>query len=168
MPSPDLKLTRSNATDIIAKRRTARIEEIEWLLAHANDPQLQLSSAEQFELRTLAARLQSDRTCGQASQQSEKFVVQVIGTYRTPYGDLNRSDVAQLESIHTSAERAIAACRKHDSERCVCWREAREQLFELRRTAGDKSPLGLAALAVWNTIESLARDRKIEPSSEVS
>lgn len=163
-PSTDEQLTRASLEDILNNRRRPTMVEICWLLAHARDYELQLTSGEEEELRRMAARIQAEARLPAATRQatSDDFVVKTLGTYRTAYGDLSQSDIARLEAIRTEAERGIARCQDHKKERCRCWMGAREALFELRR-AGDKSPLGIAALAVWNSIEALARNRNIEP-----
>jgi hypothetical protein len=48
-----IKLTRADLEEILHCRRPAKLDEIEWLLAHARDYQLQLSSVEELELRNL-------------------------------------------------------------------------------------------------------------------
>jgi hypothetical protein len=90
---------------------------------------------------------------------NEEFIAKLLGTYRTVYGDLSRSEVARIESIRIEAERSIAACKQHKKERCRCWARAREELFELRRSVGEKTPLAISALALWNSLEALARNR---------
>ena len=164
---PIQKLTRADLTDILQKRRAATMTEIEWFLANARDHPLQLTSGEEHDLRAMAARIQAQAIVTSVTRQAlnDEFVAQVLGTYRTVYGDLPQSDVARLEKIRAEAERAIATCERHEKERCRCWSSAREQLFDLRRNAGDKTPLGISALAIWNTLESLARNRKIETTA---
>ena len=143
---------------------------IEWLLAHARDHDLQLTSKEEDELRAMAARIQADARLLTTTHQalSEQFINNLLGTYRTVYGDLSPSEVACIESIRIEAEHAIAACQQHEKDGCRCWASAREHLFELRRNAGEKTPLGISARALWNSLEALARDRHSDPQSSTT
>ena len=164
VPSPTHtpeKLTRADLEDIIAQRKSTTMTQIEWLLAHARDYELRLTSNEEDQLCAMAARIQADVRLACATRQAvnEEFIAKLLGTYRTVYGDLSPSEVARIESIRIEAERAIAACQQHKKDRCRCWAPAREQLFELRRNVGERTPLGVSAHALWNSLEALAPDR---------
>lgn len=168
-PAPEaeeLRLTRADLEDFLNNRRRPTMVEIEWLLAHGRDYEhkLNLTTGEEEQLRAMAARIQAEARLPVATRQAanDDSVVKTLGTFRTANGDLSRSDVARLEAVRMEAEGAIAVCKNHARERCRCWAPAREALFELRR-AGEKSPLGICALAIWNNIEALAQNRNIEP-----
>lgn len=162
--TPSAQLTRVDLEDILKKRRSPTMAEIDWFLTHAKEYELRLSTSEEYELRQLAARMQAQaRLATVVNQaQSEEFIARVVHTYRTAYGDLTQAEVDQLESIRTKAEQAIRSCKDHQKERCRCWSAAREMLFNLRQKVSDRSPLGISALALWNTIEALARNRNVE------
>lgn len=49
-------LNHDDVEAILENRRAATIEELEWLLQHANDVAVLLSNTEELELRNLAAR----------------------------------------------------------------------------------------------------------------
>ncbi len=155
----DHPLTRTDLEEILARRKVPTTEHIERLLSVARE--LRLTSTEADELRSIAARLQADARLARISRQAhnEEFIANILGTYRTVYGDLSQAQVMHLEGIRTRGVSAIKACQDHNKDRCRCWAFAREELFESRSKAGEKSAIGMAALAVWNTIESFARNR---------
>jgi hypothetical protein len=152
----DAPVSREALQEILLHHRVASIEEIESLLARGN-----LSIAEARALRHLAAQLIADKRNARLANrnQNDEWIAKVLGTFRTPFGDLTQAEVTALESIRIQATHAIQGCQEHKKNRCRCWADARTRLFELRM-AGDKSPLGVAALAVWNSLESLASTYK--------
>jgi|SRR5215831_2364541 len=156
-----IRLTRNEMEAILRQERPATIEEIEWLIAHGNDHNVQLSDTEELELQNVAARLLASRHIAEvrARQQNDEFIVKTLGTYRTEYGDLTRAEVEQLEAIRVKALQAIAKCDDHQKWRCACWRSAREELFELRCVSGEGRAVSMGALAVWNSIDAVASDR---------
>ena len=142
----------------------ASSEELDWLLTHAKDYDLQ--SWEEHGLREMAVRIAAERHSAAMPNHAEHFLVGTLGILKTPFGDLSAAEVELLQAIRLRATRAIQECDHHQKERCRCWRDARDQLFELRRRHGEKSPVGFASLAAWNSIEQLARtrgDRNAEP-----
>ena len=159
-PQP-IRLTRNDLDSILHERRVTTIEEVEWLLAHANDHNVQLSEVEELELRNVAARLLASRHIQDArsSHHNEEFIAKTIGTFSTKYGDLSQAEIAKLESVRTQALKSIQDCREHKTERCACWKTTREALFNVRNDAGPGTPVSMAALAVWNSVEAFARDR---------
>jgi hypothetical protein len=161
MPKPrnTIHLTRNDLEGILHHGQSATIDEVEWLLSHANDPRLMLSYTEEAELRNVATRLLADRHITEARAGNNEFIARNLNTFATPYGDLSRTEVARLEQIRLKAIQAVKSCTDHQRQRCVCWKDAREALFEIRRAAGEKSAFGMAALAVWNAIEEFARKR---------
>lgn len=160
----EICLTRADLELILRHRRSTTIREVEWLLSNAKG--LQLSPDEELDLRALAARLLADKHTGAGSRtRTDEFIARTIGTYKTPYGDLDQHDIARLEQIRLNASDAIQRCTDHKRERCECWKTAREPLFEIPRSASEKSPIGMAALAVWNSIEATARNRRVETQS---
>jgi hypothetical protein len=162
MPKPRnaIHLTRNDLEGILHHRQSATIDEVEWLLAHANDPRLMLSYTEETELRNVATRLLADRHIAEARAGNNEFILRNLHTFATPYGDLSQSEVTRLEQIRLKAIQAVKICTDHQRQRCSCWREAREALFEIRRSAGEKSAFGMAALAVWNAIEEYERTHR--------
>ena len=158
-PAPEIKLTRLDLEAILRKRRGVTLAEIEWFLGHSKDYRILLTNVEENELRSLAIKLCVEaRNATTRRTASEEFLVRNVGVYATPYGDLNESEVRQLNTIHLAASRSIQVCDHHQRERCDCWRDARERLYELRQS--DRSAVSTAALAVWNSIESIARSAK--------
>jgi hypothetical protein len=157
----DIHLTRNDVERILHHGQPATIEEVDWLLAHANDLQIMLSYVEETELRNVATRMLADRHVLEARARSrgDEVIERTLGTFRTPYGDLSQGEVAHLEQVRLKAIQAIKTCMEHQRQRCACWKDAREALFEIRRAAGEKSAFGMAALAVWNSIEEFARCR---------
>ena len=137
------------------------MDEIEWLLAHADHHEVLLSETEEMGLRNIAARILANKHIAEVrrEQHNEAFIAQTLGTYSTQYGDLAREDISRLEAIRVQALQSIQKCNDHQRERCVCWKHARQALFDLRCIAGEGSPIAMAALAVWNTVEEVARSR---------
>lgn len=156
-----IRLTRHDLDAILHERRITTIEEVEWLLAHAGDNDLQLSEVEELELRNVAARLLASRHIADTRMrnQNDEFIAKTIGTFATQYSDLSQEEIAKLEAIRVQAVKAVNDCKEHKTHRCVCWKAAREALFNLRCEAGAGTPVSMAALAVWNSVESSARDR---------
>jgi hypothetical protein len=156
---PPILLTRNEVQAILSAERPASVDEIEWLLAHADHHEVLLSETEEMGLRNIAARLLANKHVAEVRRQqhNEEFIAQTLGTYSTQYGDLAREDVTRLEAIRVQGLHAIQKCIDHRREKCSCWRHAREALFELRCIAGEGSPIAMAALAVWNSIEDVAR-----------
>jgi hypothetical protein len=167
--APSIHLTRSDLTGILEHRRSSTIDELEWLLAHGNDREVRLTTTEELELRNLLARQILDRFLrARGVNRNEEFIAVTLGTYRTAWGDLTKAEIELLESIRAHAYSAIFACADHRREHCACWRDAREQLFGIRSRAGEDSALANAALAVWNSIESLARNRQRQVAADQS
>ncbi len=166
VPQPPLRLTREDVDAIIANRRSATVEEVEWVLSHGNDARIGLTTVDEFHLRTIAARALADRHVAhirRATDPSEEFEVRVLKLYPTEYGSLTAEEVERLESIRLKATAAIQNCSEHKRERCRCWSEAREQLYTIRCDCGEKSAMGMAALGVWNSVERVGRDRSDPP-----
>lgn len=156
-----IRLTRNDLDAILHERRVTTVDEVEWLLAQAGEHNLQLSEVEELELRNVAARLLASRHIADARMKNhnEEFIARTIGTFSTQYGDLSESEIAALEAIRQQALKSIRDCREHKSDRCACWKRAREALFNLRNEVGPGTPVSMAALAVWNSVEAFARDR---------
>jgi hypothetical protein len=89
-----------------------------------------------------------------------------VSALLTRYGDLTQAEISSVEAIRIQAMKAIHQCKDHRRERCSCWRSAREALFELRCQTGEGTAISMAALAVWNTIEAVARDRPQQSSNK--
>src|SRR5215469_9372530 len=158
MKPSSIKLTRNEMQAILRQERPSTVEEVEWLLAHGDDHNVQMSETEELELQNVAARLLANRhiTDLRARHHNDEFIAHTLGSFRTEYGDLSRAEIDQLEAIRTKAIQAIEKCKDHKKWRCDCWRSAREALFDLRCIAGEGSPIAMGALAVWNSIEAVA------------
>lgn len=154
-------LTRRDVEAIYRQERPTTIDEIEWLLAHANDPRILLSVTDETRLRSLATRLLADQHIAEA--RTDEFAAKTLGIFRTSHGDLSQAEVTRLEQIRIQAAQGIQGCKEHRRDRCLCWKAARAALFEIRQAAGEKTAFGMAALAVWNWIEEFARSRR-EPT----
>ena len=156
-----IRLTRNEMEAVLGQERPATVEEVEWLLAHSDDHNVQMSETEELELQNVAARLLANRHIAdvRARHHNDEFIAQTLGTFRTEYGDLLGAEIDQLEAIRSKAVQAIEKCDDHEKRRCKCWRSAREALFDLRCIAGEGSPVAMGALAVWNSVEAVARDR---------
>jgi hypothetical protein len=51
--------------------------------------------------------------------------------------------------------KGIAACRRHTTPQCACWKSARESLYTIRESFGARSPESWAALRVWEALEEI-------------
>jgi hypothetical protein len=154
---PTVALTRTDLDDILQGRRYASPSELEWLLSHKRE--LRIDSRTEFDLRAIASKLsakarQSDQR--RPASPADEFITKTLGIFQTAYGDLTRDDVEKVESVRRSAAKAIFECRNHTVDRCRCWAFARTDLYQIRVLMGEKSALGIAALAVWNSLDALA------------
>ena len=156
-----IRLSRNEMEAILSQERPTTLEEVEWLLAHVDDYNVQMSETEELELRNVAARLLANRHIAdvRARHHNDEFIANTVGTFATEYGDMTRDEVDQLETIRVKAIQAINICDDHQKWRCACWRSAREELFELRSNTGEGTAVSMGALAVWNSIDAVARDR---------
>lgn len=75
-------LTRTDLEAILKRRRATTVDELESVLAHRNDRQLQFSETEELELRTVCAKLpdrQHRAALRNGWEQAEEFVAQILG-----------------------------------------------------------------------------------------
>ena len=172
-------MTTEKAVDLDQTFVAKLQQKLEELLAKIKATQEFLAwftSREDFDLRQAASKLAAQTRQSAERRRppnpADEFITKTLGVFQTTYGDLSRAEVEQLNGIRMRAAQAIQNCQKHDKERCRCWADARTELFELRRRAGEKSAVGMGALAVWNSLEALAttRDRQQEqfPQTNVS
>ena len=76
-----------------------------------------------------------------------------LGYALTPFGLLPERTWFQTEL--QAETKAIAACRRHLPPDCPCWKEARENLYSVRQSFGEKSPESWAALRVWEALDEI-------------
>jgi hypothetical protein len=60
MATDTIHLIRNDVAGILHHGQPATIDEIEWLLAHGEDPQIMLSYVEETGLRNVATRILAD------------------------------------------------------------------------------------------------------------
>jgi hypothetical protein len=51
--------------------------------------------------------------------------------------------------------KGIVACRRHITPRCACWKSARESLYTIPESFGERSPQSWVALRVWEALEEM-------------
>ena len=151
-----IEFTRGEIDSIIQRKRAASLEELTHILQHVKG----LSTGERNELAlqsTIAAAERARRVPGQRHDPSARFIYD-LGYALTPFGLLHER--AWFERELQAATQAIAACRRHTTPYCSCWKQARENLYDIRASFGERSPESWAALRVWETlaeIETAAR-----------
>ena len=152
-PAKTTALTRADVTAIIARQRSATPEQLAYIIDHAKE--FRLTTGERSELAlqsTIAAAERARRVPGQRHDPSAQFLYD-LGYALTPFGLLHER--AWFERELQSATQAIAACRRHTTPYCSCWKQARENLYDIRASFGERSPESWAALRVWEALAEI-------------
>jgi hypothetical protein len=97
------------------------------------------------------------RVNGRRDDPNSKFIHD-LGYALTPFGLL--PDRAWYQKELQAATKAIAACRRHVLPQCSCWRRARENLYGIRESFGERSPESWAALKVWEALEEIEQSSR--------
>lgn len=158
---PEVKpFTRDDVTAIIARRRTATVEELQDIISRAKELDLTPGEREQIALDCSILSAQRVRQSnGKREDPSAQFISQTLKLLSTPCGLTEREWFETL--LRTNVE-AIAKCRTHRPPRCDCWRGAREMLWHAAHTHGDDSPEAWTALQIWTILEDLEMSSRPE------
>ncbi|MGB8064326.1 MAG: hypothetical protein WCF26_20730, partial [Candidatus Sulfotelmatobacter sp.] len=147
------ELTRDDVTAIIARQRSATPEQLQYVIEHAKEFRLTTGERNELALQsTIAAAERARRVPGKRHDLSAQFIYD-LGYALTPFGLLHER--AWFEKELQSATQAIAACRRHITPYCSCWKQARENLYDIRASFGERSPESWAAIRIWEALEEM-------------
>ena len=144
------RLTRSDVDSIIHRQRSATPEELQEIIARADE--LRITSGERNQLGvdlSICVAQRARQVSGRREDPSSKLIHD-LGYAQTPFGLL--ADFAWYQKELQTATKAIAACRRHLPPQCACWGEARASLYSIRESFGERSPESWAALRVWEAL----------------
>jgi hypothetical protein len=144
-------LTRDDVTAIIHGKRSATPEELQEILS-TKDLKLSEFERNQISVDFTVTMSQRARQVNGREDPSSKLIHD-LGYAVTPFGLL--ADRAWYQTELQAATKAIAACRRHVTPQCACWREARASLYSIRELFGERSPESWAALRVWEALEEI-------------
>jgi hypothetical protein len=142
--------------------RGAALAELDFALKQAEV--LALTTDEQKELRFRTCIAMAERARGGGNSATAHSIHDALRVAETPFGLLHNRD--WIERARSAGARAITACRDHGPPRCSCWRYTRELLHDIRRTYGDRSPEGWAAIRLWEALEELESESRRESNGD--
>ncbi|MGA7766035.1 MAG: hypothetical protein WCA27_07385 [Candidatus Sulfotelmatobacter sp.] len=148
-----ITLTRADVDAIIQRSRGASPEELEYAITHAKD--LILTDGERDQLGcdlSIAVARRAQQVDGRREDPSARLIYE-LGYAMTPHGLL--AERVWFERELQNGTKAIAACRRHSPPQCSCWREVRENLYNVRASHGEKSPESFAAWRIWEALEEM-------------
>jgi hypothetical protein len=147
-------LTRDDVTAIIARRRSATPEELEYAITHAKDLTLTDGERNQLGVDLSVAIAQRIRGLdGRRQDHPSDRLIHDLGYAQTPFGLLY--DRGSFQRQMQSGSKAIAECRRHMPPHCSCWRDVRESLWYIRSSFPERSAEAFAAMQVWESLEDL-------------
>jgi hypothetical protein len=158
--APAIKLSRDDVTAIITRKRSATADELQDIIANAKAYKLTTGERNQLCLDlSICVAQRARQVNGKREDASARFVSD-LGYAQTPFGLL--AERAWFQNELQTGTKAIAACRRHLPPECACWREARENLYNIRASYGEKSPESWAALRVWEALEQIEQSSRPE------
>jgi hypothetical protein len=151
-----IELTRADVDRIIQRTRSATVEELEYVIAHANEFSLTDGQRDQAccDLTIVAAQ-RSRQGNGRRVDASAEFIAKVLNLVETPWGLLARSFV---DDLLRNGSRNISRCRLHRPPNCDCWIAQRAILFQAS-AAGGRTPESWAASRILAALEELEVSR---------
>jgi hypothetical protein len=153
-------LTRADVDAIIQRKRTATPDELQSIIDHGKELKLTPGEKNQLSVDLTCAMSQRARQVEGKREDPSSKLIHDLGYALTPFGLL--ADRAWFQSELQAGTKAIAACRRHLPPECSCWREARENLYNIRASYGEKSPESWAALRVWQALEQIEQSSRPE------
>jgi hypothetical protein len=144
-----ITLTKDDATAIIQRKRTASPEELQYLLDHAKELQIDTWARDQLGV-DLTVLMASKRRGSFRNDPAAQFVSQTLGLIDTPRGLIGRAWVH--EQMRAGAE-AIQRCRNHRPPACQCWSASRATLWQAQATPN--SPESWVAERIYSFLEQL-------------
>lgn len=145
------ELTRSDVDEILQHKRAATAAELEQIIGSAKDYKLTQSEREQLSLALTIQVAQARQSNGRREDPSARLIYD-LGYALTPFGLL--AERAWFERELQAGTKAIAACKRH-SPPCSCWNQARENLYDIRASFGERSPESWAAIRIWEALEEM-------------
>jgi hypothetical protein len=160
---PAIELTRTDVDQIIHRKRAATPEELQKIIE-----QFKLTDGERNQLccdLTIAMSQRARQVNGRREDPNSRFIHD-LGYAQTPFGLL--PERAWFQTELQTATQAIAACRRHLTPQCACWRQARENLYSIRESFGERSPESWAALRVWEALEEIEISSRPDSGSRIA
>jgi hypothetical protein len=148
--APTINLTRAAVDAIIQRKRTTTPDELQFIIDHAKELKLTPGEKNQLSVDLTCAMSQRARQVEGRRDDPNSKLIHDLGYACTPFGLLHER--AWFQNELQTGTKAIAACRRHLPPECSCWREARENLYNIRASYGEKSPESWAALRVWEAL----------------
>jgi hypothetical protein len=155
-PAKEPEITRAEVEEIMARRRSASPEILQYVLDNSKKFELTSYDREKLGLDlsiAVAAKMRAAR--GIHANPSAEFLSSVLGVEETPMGLLSEAQWFREELRVASKE--ITSCRQHKPPRCTCWAASRGRLYAVRQACGDRSPEGYTALKLWTALEDLEK-----------
>jgi hypothetical protein len=147
------ELNRDDVTAIVARKRAATPEELQFIIDHAKE--FDLTAGERNQLAIDLTIAMSHRACQQNGRREDvnaRFIREALKLTETPFGLVEREWFER--QLQAGAE-AIARCRSHHPPRCGCWAEARRILYSAQDVCGEKSPETWVATKLYEALEEL-------------
>jgi hypothetical protein len=150
-------------TAIITRKRSSTADELQDIIANAKAYKLTAGEREQLCLDlSIQVAQRARQVNGKREDASARFISD-LGYAQTPFGLL--AERAWFQNELQTGTKAIAACRRHVTPDCSCWREARENLYSIRESFEARSPESWAALRVWEALEEIELSSRPERES---
>ena len=160
--APTIELDRSDVNAILAHKRDASTDELQYIIDHSKE--LQLTSWQRNQIGVQLTILLSNRSRPKQDATAE-FISNTLQIVETPVGPLH--DQAWVQRELRAGAQAIAQCKRHTPPRCSCWREARERLWRIQDTCGNGTPETWATERIWEALEEMERASRPERASEL-
>jgi hypothetical protein len=150
--APKVELTKTDVTDILARKRTASPEELEYVISHAQQYALTTWQVNQISVdATIAVAQRSRALTGRSEDPNLRFISQTLGLVPTPFGLIERSFI---ESVLKEGSQNIYHCRRHLPPSCSCWASQRAILWEAG-AHGEQSAEGWTSARLFEILEDL-------------
>jgi hypothetical protein len=160
--APPIELDRSDVNAILAHKRDATPDELQFIVNRAKELQLTSWQRNQIGVQLTIALVNRSRP---KPDTNAEFISNTLQIVETPVGPLH--DRAWVQRELRAGARAIASCRAHRVPRCSCWREARERLWKIQDHFGSGSPETWATERIWEALEEMERASRPERASEL-
>jgi hypothetical protein len=135
---PAIELTRADVDQILHRKRLATAEELQEIIARAKDYKLTDGERNQLGVDLSICVAQRARQISGRREDPSSKLIHDLGYALTPFGLL--AERAWFQNELQTATKAITVCRRHVPPECPCWKEARENLYSVRASFGERSP----------------------------
>jgi hypothetical protein len=152
-PTKAEPLTRDDVNAFIERKRHASPEQLEYIIDNAKEFSLTQGERNQLGVDLTIAMSEQARNINGKRDDPNARLIHSLGYADTPFGLL--PERGWFEKQLQIATQAIAACRRHSPPRCSCWRDAREALYTVGASFGERSPESWAAIRVWEALEEI-------------